>query len=262
MMDIGTQPGWIASQGLAINRFAEVTGYFYGADYVTHGFLYQSGKAQDLGPNFLPSALDDFADVVGTNSQLVGPEMSGTAALYADGVLQNLNTLIPAKTGFYLADAVAINNSGQIIGDGILTNSDFQEYVLTPICNRDKYPISASDLKKNQHWCLAAKGILITPFSAAFGDVAVGTTSSSITVNGTNTSGSPIVFQGADGLGRFNFTTDTCSLKDGRLGLEPGASCKFTVSFSPNKAGVDEGSILLGTSAGDVVFQLDGTGTD
>ncbi len=261
MMVIGAQPGWVASQGLAVNSLGQVLGFFYDADFVPHAFLYQIGSAQDLGPGMLPYALNDFAEIVGLGN-LTSQLASGTPALYSDGVVHDLNTLIPAGTELTLVDPVAINNSGQIISNGFMPNSTLQEYVLSPICDRRQYPISESNLKKNEHWCLAAKGIPIVPFSAAFGDVAVGTTSSSITVTETNTSRSPIVFLGAERLRHFDFEPGTCSLKDGRRGLEPGAACTFSVSFSPTRAGADQGRILLGTSAGLVVFHLAGTGTN
>lgn len=95
-----------------------------------------------------------------------------------------------------------------------------------------------------------------------FGDVGVGTTSQSITVTGTNTSGQPIVFRGAAGIRHFNLDAGTCHLKDGRDGLAPGDSCTFTVNFSPTGTGEDMGPIWLSTSAGLVDFHLSGTGTD
>jgi probable HAF family extracellular repeat protein len=199
LMDIGGQPGWFSSGGTAINDFSQVLGLFATPEFVGHRFLYKDGKAEDLGTQILPSALNNFADIVGTDN-IVSPYGSVSAALYSDGVVQHLNTLVPAGTPFYIESALGINDSGQIIGAGVTADGSSPAYILTPICDRRKYSISESDLKKNRHRCLAAKRIRIVAPDATFGDVEVGTTSQSTTVTGTNTSGQPIVFRGAAGM--------------------------------------------------------------
>ena len=44
----------------------------------------------------------------------------------------NLNTLIPTGTGFTLTDAVAINDSGQILCDATNSNGSEHAVLLTP----------------------------------------------------------------------------------------------------------------------------------
>ena len=48
-----------------------------------------------------------------------------------DGLI-NLNTLIPTGTGFTLTDAVAINDSGQILCDATNSNGSEHAVLLTP----------------------------------------------------------------------------------------------------------------------------------
>jgi probable HAF family extracellular repeat protein len=261
MMDIGGQPGWFSSQTVGINDFSQVLGFFATPEFVYHTFIYKDGKAQDLGTQIFPSALNNFADIVGTDN-IVSPYGSVSAALYSDGVMQDLNTLVPAATPFYIESALGINDSGQIIGAGVTADGSSPAFILTPICDRRQYKISQSDLEKNEHWCLAAKGIRIVPPAAAFGDVEIGTTSQSITVTVTNTSGEPIRFHPKHEMRKFKFDAGTCRLKDGKMDLDSGASCAFSVSFSPERAGVDEGRIKLDTSVGPVDYRLSGTGTE
>ena len=48
------------------------------------------------------------------------------------GGLVNLNTLIPSGTGFLLTDAVAINESGQILCDGTNASGNEHAVLLSP----------------------------------------------------------------------------------------------------------------------------------
>jgi hypothetical protein len=111
-MDIGGQPGWFSSGGTAINDFSQLLGLFVTPEFVGHTFLYKDGKAEDLGTQILPSALNNFADIVGTDN-IVSPYGSVSAALYSDGVVQDLNTLVPARTPFYIESALGFMIRGK-----------------------------------------------------------------------------------------------------------------------------------------------------
>ncbi len=75
---------------------------------------------QDLGNLGAPGILEvndinDSGQVVGNSTIAPG---ATHAFLYSDGQMQDLNTLIPADSGWILTDAMKINNSGQIVGEG------------------------------------------------------------------------------------------------------------------------------------------------
>ena len=55
------------------------------------------------GHDFLPAAINDNGVIVG------GP------SIYTGGTVQNLNTLIPAGSGYQIQNATAINDNGQIV---------------------------------------------------------------------------------------------------------------------------------------------------
>ena len=61
-------------------------------------------------------AINDSSQVVGASETAAGTQ---SAFAYSDGVLRDLNTLIPASAGRYLAEARDTNNSGTIIGVGL-----------------------------------------------------------------------------------------------------------------------------------------------
>jgi len=62
-------------------------------------------------------------------------EISGDAAdhafLYANGTMQDLNSLIAPDSGWVLQDADAINDVGQITGFGLI-NGQTHGFLLTP----------------------------------------------------------------------------------------------------------------------------------
>jgi probable HAF family extracellular repeat protein len=53
------------------------------------------------------------------------------AFVYSAGKIKDLNTLIPAKSGWELIEAAGINNAGQITGTGIRKGQE-HAFLLTP----------------------------------------------------------------------------------------------------------------------------------
>jgi hypothetical protein len=72
-----------------------------GAD---QGFFYSNGTITNPG-SFVPAAINDSGVMVG------GPSID------SGGTIQNLNTLIPAGSGYTIQDATAINDNGQIVAN-------------------------------------------------------------------------------------------------------------------------------------------------
>ena len=117
--DLGTFGG-PQSFAAAINNAGQVVGFAQTSTDANHGFLYTGGKLTDLGPNFTPAAINDNGVIVGTSS--------AGAAVWSNGVLQNLNNLIPPGSGIVLDQATAINHTGQIVAE----NHDGTVFLLTP----------------------------------------------------------------------------------------------------------------------------------
>ena len=66
-----------------------------------------------------PAAVNDRDDVVGD----IGPDRNDTglsvsAFLYTRGRAYDLNSLLPPTSGWTIVSAIAINDSGEIIGQG------------------------------------------------------------------------------------------------------------------------------------------------
>jgi probable HAF family extracellular repeat protein len=143
MTDIGVCPGASTAQGRAINAagdiagwcfFPQINGYPHGRPAMRDAFLWTAGGGmRDLG-----SLGNRHADVLGIGSDdtVIGFTVSSTGAHVAfiapgGGSMVDLNTLIPAGSGWVLTEARAINAKGQIAGTGTL-DGVARGFVLTP----------------------------------------------------------------------------------------------------------------------------------
>jgi probable HAF family extracellular repeat protein len=122
MTDIGTLGGPITSP-FAINDSAQITGTSTlnsDSNSPADAFLYTPGGSMvDLG-NFggglsVGRGINTFGQVVGYTADANGVEY---AFLYANGAMIDLNTLLPANSDWFLADAFGINDSDEIVGSG------------------------------------------------------------------------------------------------------------------------------------------------
>jgi probable HAF family extracellular repeat protein len=129
MQDLGALLGTTNSVAYAINNLGQVVGYS------EHGaFLYADGVRLDLGTlggsSSQATALNDLGQVVGFSTTASEPN-TNHAFLFSNGVMVDLNTLIPPNSGWELRGAFGINDSGQIVGDGII-NGQTHGFLLTP----------------------------------------------------------------------------------------------------------------------------------
>ncbi len=97
-------------------------------------FLWDSTNGlQDLGT--LDGYTDSYASDINNNGQIVGYASSAfRALLWENGTVTDLNTLISPNSGWILGAATAINNQGQIVGEGLLDGQNLvHAFLLTPI---------------------------------------------------------------------------------------------------------------------------------
>jgi probable HAF family extracellular repeat protein len=73
-------------------------------------------------------ALNDLGEVVGSADNTFGAQR---AFLYSGGVMVDLNSLLPPGSAWQLLEATGINDSGQIVGNGIF-NGQTHGFLLTP----------------------------------------------------------------------------------------------------------------------------------
>ena len=126
MQSLGTLGGdW--SDADAINAKGQITGQAYTAGNLqAHAYLWSRGKMKDLG--VLPGSsgyswgigINGAGVVVGRSQQPQGSTYVDHAFVWSGGKMRDLNAMISPKSGWLLNIASAINDSGQIVGDGTI----------------------------------------------------------------------------------------------------------------------------------------------
>ena len=134
MVKMGTLGGaW--SQAYAINNKGQITGLAYTKNGGAHGFIANCATClmRDLG-TFAGSTstvwgfgINDLGVVVGQSTF----QSTYHAFVYSGGKIKDLNSMIPAGSGWELTEANGINGSGQIVGMGTLKGQT-HAYLLTP----------------------------------------------------------------------------------------------------------------------------------
>jgi probable HAF family extracellular repeat protein len=142
MHDLGTLPGWINSYAYGINNQSEVVGSVSDSTGGTGGvdidpadtdgraeaFLWRNGTMTGLGT--LPGGRDSEAYGINDGETIVG-RSGGNAVVWQAGKIRDLNSLLPAGSGWVLQEARAINRKGQIVGIGTLAGKP-HSFLLTP----------------------------------------------------------------------------------------------------------------------------------
>ena len=138
MTDLGVLPGGVTSMANAINTDGVVVGQSDGTKTTGHwhAVLWSAArKIQDLG--VIKSGTYSMAFAVNNSSVVVGYGNIASNAAHAmiwtsAGGMLDLNSLIPANSGWVLVNANAINNVGQITGYGTKGGHN-HAFLLTPV---------------------------------------------------------------------------------------------------------------------------------
>ena len=139
MTDLGLLPGegGTFTTASGINNSNQVAGSGDNAASEERAFRYSNGKMTDLGAyniDTVAEAINDSGAIVG---QTYGQNSDGStfnhAFIYTAGHFQDLNSLIPAGSGFDLTNAPAINDNDQIVAEAYdTTTGQNQTVILNP----------------------------------------------------------------------------------------------------------------------------------
>ena len=138
--DLGVLPGYTDSIARGINNKGQVAGWVglsggtgvRGLTFHYQAFLWQNGRMRGLGS--IKRLHDSKASALNDKGQVVGNAYYRTdeaALLWQKGKVYELNTLVPAHSGWKLQNALVINSQGWIIGNGI-HNGIRRGFLLTP----------------------------------------------------------------------------------------------------------------------------------
>jgi probable HAF family extracellular repeat protein len=142
--NLGTLGGTLFSQASGINERGQVVGgsdvsgdtspyASLGNPYI-HPFFWQDGVMKDLGT--LPGDSAGYAFNLNNKGQAVG--FGSRAIIWRDGVAIDLNSLVPGPpfSPLYLLTAVAINDHGEVVGQGLASNGELHAFRAVP-CDGD-----------------------------------------------------------------------------------------------------------------------------
>jgi probable HAF family extracellular repeat protein len=135
--DLGTLPGGTLSNAQGINSSGVIAGYSNSSTSGSNFFTVAwdpSGKIHNLGT--LPGGTTSGGYDVNDSNQIVGYSSTATSASDATiwtqkSGMKDLNNMIPSNSGWVLALAIWINDSGQITGYGTI-NGENHAFLLTP----------------------------------------------------------------------------------------------------------------------------------
>ncbi len=135
MSDLGTLPGYtFSSTANGLNASGQVVGEsFLGTGSAGHAFLYSQGMMHDLG--VLAGDTSSTANAINNSGAVVGESFGPNgdrAFLYSNGVMTDLNSLLPVGSNVHLEDALGINNLGQIVALGETQSGSSMLVLLSP----------------------------------------------------------------------------------------------------------------------------------
>jgi probable HAF family extracellular repeat protein len=130
MTDLGTLGGTGSYVG-GINDSGQVVGSYITSYGPYHAFIWQNGVMTDLGT--LGGGYS-YANGINNSGQVVGDSYTSDGSYHAfiwqNGTMTDLNTLLPENSGWELQRAGDINNSGQIVGAGVI-NGQYRAFLFT-----------------------------------------------------------------------------------------------------------------------------------
>ena len=160
MTALGTLGG-DSSHATGINDNGVVIGFASLPSGYEHAFIATGGVLNDVGTlgggSSFAYGINDGGSVVGYSWLASG--QNPHAFLYANGIMLDLNSLIPAGSGWELIGAYGINSAGQIVGEGLF-HGENRAFRLDPQAGAAAVPEASTA-------GLVAIGLVFVLFSAA-----------------------------------------------------------------------------------------------
>jgi probable HAF family extracellular repeat protein len=174
--DLGNLGSTKLNMALSINNQGQVVGLssltpesspFFG----THAFLWTRTEGmRDLGT--LPGDVVSVGSGINDKGQIVGPSFDADGNprpyLWQNGVMTDLNTLVPANSPLYLLWAAGINARGEIAGFGVNHSGDVHAFLAIPgggASFSENRPASALvGARENGRDALGAQRVPVGPF--------------------------------------------------------------------------------------------------
>ena len=127
--DLGTLSGNLVSKAYALNNAGEAAGTSSNPTAAI-AVMFSGGKATSIstlgGSVSVATAINGSGEIVGWNFFYSNPNFDPQAFLYSNGSMKNINSpsLFPSGT-----EAWGINSSGEVVGTGYLSSSNFHAFL-------------------------------------------------------------------------------------------------------------------------------------
>jgi probable HAF family extracellular repeat protein len=162
MQQLGTFGG-LDSYATSLNNSGEVIGYASLSSGYDHAFSALGTVMTDLGTlggSSFAYGINDSGEIVGYSWPVNGDNPH--AFLYLNGIMVDLNSLIPTGSGWQLLEAYGINDTGQIVGEGLL-NGQSHAFLLDPaiVHNTLGFTFAAAPVPEPGNAWLAALGFAL-----------------------------------------------------------------------------------------------------
>jgi probable HAF family extracellular repeat protein len=138
-IDLGSLGGTTNNAPQDLNIWGQVVGFSgLSGDATFHAFLWQRSKMADLGT--LPGDVHSVAESINIWGEVVGrssdADFNGRGWVLQNGVMTDLNTLIPANSPLYIEEGTANNDWGQIAGIATeVSTGETHAVLLIPVGN-------------------------------------------------------------------------------------------------------------------------------
>ncbi len=135
--DLGNLGGTMNNLAQDINELGEAVGLSdLPGDVTFHAFIWRGKKMIDLGT--LPGNIHSNGEAINIEGQVVGrssdADFHGSAFVWQNGVMTDMNTLIPANSPFFMDNATCINDLGQIVGSIVVVSTgEVHAFLATPV---------------------------------------------------------------------------------------------------------------------------------
>jgi len=133
LVDAGVLPSGSNSQAVAINDASVAVGHATDAAGANHAAVFSAGKVEDLG---LDGASETYAEDINNEGVIAGwanyPDGSTRGLLHVSDRWVDLNSLLPAGSGWTILTSRAINDAGQITGEAIDPTGATTIYLMSP----------------------------------------------------------------------------------------------------------------------------------
>jgi probable HAF family extracellular repeat protein len=157
--DLGTLGGTFGN-AIWVNEEGDVVGLANTVgDQVAHGFFWRRSRMTDLG--VVSGDQCSIAYVINSREQVVGgaDDCQGNnqhAFVWEKGSIADLNALIPDDSGVQLMAAVGLNDRGEIVAQGVLSNGDLHAFLLIP-CDENHPGVEGCDYSMVEAGAVASR---------------------------------------------------------------------------------------------------------